>query len=55
MKDKENTVKLGEVCTVHRTEDINHKEWGKKEVMKNRRERETERERKTASNDPVVP
>jgi len=30
---------------VHRTEDINDKEWGKKEMMENRRERERERER----------
>lgn len=34
---------------VRRAEGINNKEWGKEEVMKNRRER------KTASNDLVVP
>jgi len=52
LKDKGNTVKLREERTVRRTEDINNKEWSKKEVMKNIIE---ERERKTASNDPVVP
>jgi hypothetical protein len=40
---------------VRKAEDINDKEWGKKEVMKSRRERERERERTTASNDLVVP
>jgi hypothetical protein len=34
---------------VQRAEDVNDKEWGKKEVIKNRTER------KRASNDLVVP
>ena len=42
MKDKGNTVKLLDIRTVHRTDDINDKEWGKKEMMKNRRETERE-------------
>ena len=42
MKDKGNTVKLLDERAVHRTEDINYKEWGKKEMMKNWRERERE-------------
>jgi len=42
LKDKGNTVKLLDERAVHRTEDINYKEWGKKEMMKNWRERERE-------------
>jgi hypothetical protein len=34
---------------VRKAEDINDKEWGKKEVMKSRREREREREREDNS------